>query len=58
VNAAAQWMDKVGMPSEMDRDMRGFDGDVSPTSQFSCEIEVTEVPDELTVELVGRQLAS
>jgi len=54
VNAAAQWMDKVGMPSEMDRDMRGFDGDVSPTSQFSCEIEVTEVPDELTVELVGR----
>ena len=52
--AAAEWMDKVGLPREMKRDMFGFDSDVSPTSQFSCEIEVTEVPDELTVELVGR----
>ena len=52
--AAAEWMDRVRLPSEMDRDMRGFDGDVSPPRQFSCEIEVTEVPDELTVELVGR----
>ncbi len=51
-------MDRVRLPSEMDRDRLGSDGDVSPTSQFSCEIEVTEVPDELTVELVGRQLAS
>ena len=52
MNAAAQWIDKVGMPSEMDRDRLGSDGDVSPTSQFSCDIEVTEVPDELTGELV------
>ena len=49
---AAEWMDRVRLPSEMDRDRLGSDGDVSPTSQFSCDIEVTEVPDELTVELV------
>ena len=51
--AAAEWMDKVGLPREMKRDMFGFDIDVSPTNQFSCEIVVTEEPDGSTVEVVG-----
>ncbi len=57
VYAATEWMDKVGLPSEMERDMPGFDGDVSTTSQCSREIEVTEVtevPDGSTAEVVGR----
>ena len=51
---AAEWMGKVGLPNEMERDRREFDGDVSLTSQFPREIEVTEVPDGSTAEVVGR----
>jgi 2Fe-2S ferredoxin len=54
VYAATEWMDKVGLPSEMERDMPGLDGDVSSTSQCSRQIEVTEVPDGSTAQVAGR----
>ena len=51
---AAEWMGKVGLPNEMERDRREFDGDVSLTSQFSREIVVTELPDGLPVTVAAR----
>ena len=48
------WMAKVGLPSDLERDMLAFDGDVSDTSRLSCQIDLTEELDGLRVKVVGR----
>ncbi len=48
------WMEAVGPPSDMERDMLEFDGAVAPTSRLSCQIELTDELDGLRVKVVGR----
>ena len=49
-----EWMPKVGPPSDLEREMLEFDGEVTETSRLSCQIELTEELDGLTVKVVGR----
>jgi len=54
VHVDPAWMDRVGPPSDLERDMLEFDGDVSETSRLSCQIELTEELHGLKVKVVGR----
>lgn len=45
----AQWTEKVGPPSEMERNMMQFASDVGPTSRLSCQIRATKDLDGLVV---------
>lgn len=54
VHVDPQWMAKVGPPSELEREMLEYDGDVSETSRLSCQIELSNELDGLKVRVVGR----
>ncbi len=54
VHVDPQWMAKVGPPSDLEREMLEYDGDVSETSRLSCQIELSNELDGLKVRVVGR----
>ena len=54
VHVAPEWMAKAGPPSDLEREMLEFDGEVAATSRLSCQIELTEELDGLIVKVVGR----
>ena len=54
VHVDSDWMPIVGPPSEIERDMLEFDGEVAPNSRLSCQIELTDELDGLRVKVVGR----
>lgn len=54
VHVAPEWMERVGPPSEIERDMLEYDGEVSETSRLSCQIELSDALDGLRVKVVGR----
>ena len=54
VHVDPAWMPVVGPPSEIEQDMLEFDGEVSPMSRLSCQIELTDELDGLRVKVVGR----
>lgn len=54
VHVHSDWMPKVGQPSDLEREMLEFDGEVDATSRLSCQIELTEELDGLTVKVIGR----
>ena len=54
VHVDPNWMAKVGPPSALEREMLEYDGEVAETSRLSCQIELTEELDGLTVKVVGR----
>ena len=54
VHVDPQWMAKVGPPSDLEREMQEYDGDVSETSRLSCQIELRNELDGLKVRVVGR----
>lgn len=54
VHVRPEWMPKVGQPSELEKEMLQFDGEVTDTSRLSCQIELTDELDGLTVKVVGR----
>ena len=54
VHVDPQWMAKVGPPSDLEREMLEYDGDVSETSRLSCQIELSTELDGLKVRVVGR----
>lgn len=54
VHVDPAWMPRVGPPGEVEQDMLEFDGEVTPTSRLSCQIELTEELDGLRVKVVGR----
>ncbi len=54
VHVAPEWMPRVGPPSELERDMLEYDGEVADTSRLSCQIELTDALDGLRVKVVGR----
>ena len=54
VHVDPQWMAKVGPPSDLEREMLEYDGDVSDTSRLSCQIELSNELDGLKVRVVGR----
>ena len=54
VHVDPQWMAKVGPPSDLEREMLEYDGDVSENSRLSCQIELSNELDGLKVRVVGR----
>ena len=50
------FMDKVGEPDDMEKQMLQFAADVHPNSRLSCQINVTEDLDGLTVSLPEFQM--
>ena len=54
VHVQPAWMAKVGPPSDLEREMLEYDGDVRASSRLSCQIELSEELDGLTVKVVGR----
>ena len=54
VHVSPDWMEKVGPPSALERDMLEFDGEVLDNSRLSCQIEMDETLDGLIVKVVGR----
>ena len=53
VHVAPDWMAKVGPPSDLEREMLEYDGDVSDTSRLSCQIERSDALDGLKARVVG-----
>lgn len=51
VLVADEWMDKVGQPSEQENSMLDLNPDRESNSRLSCQIEVTDELDGLTVNL-------
>jgi len=49
------WKEATGEPGPMEEDMLDFAFDVRPTSRLSCQIQVTEALDGLTVSTPERQ---
>ena len=54
MHVSPDWMEKVGPPSALERDMLEFDGEVLDNSRLSCQIEMDETLDGLIVKVVGR----
>ncbi len=54
VHVDPAWMAKVGPPSNIERDMLEFDGEVSETSRLSCQLQLADELDGLRVKVVGR----
>ena len=54
VHVDPAWMAKVGPPSDLEREMLEYDGEVSETSRLSCQIELNDALDGLRVRVVGR----
>ena len=54
VHVDPAWMERVGQPSALEREMLEYDGDVSETSRLSCQIEMSNDLDGLRVRVVGR----
>ena len=50
-----QWQERVGPPSEMERNMLEFANDVRPNSRLSCQIRVTRELDGLVVQTPNSQ---
>ena len=53
VHVDPSWMAKVGPPSDLEREMLQYDGEVTDTSRLSCQIELSEGLDGLRVRVVG-----
>lgn len=49
------WLDKVGEPGELEKEMIEFALDPQPNSRLSCQIEVTDALDGLVVRLPESQ---
>ena len=54
VHVAPDWIAKVGAPSDLEREMLEYDGEVTETSRLSCQIQLSEALDGLRVRVVGR----
>ncbi|WP_298301971.1 2Fe-2S iron-sulfur cluster-binding protein [uncultured Erythrobacter sp.] len=53
VIVAAQWFDKLGEASEEEEDMLDFAAGARRTSRLSCQIDLTQEMDGLTVSVPG-----
>jgi 2Fe-2S ferredoxin len=49
------WRDKTGEPSAMEESMLDFAEEVQPNSRLSCQIQLTQALDGLTVDLPETQ---
>jgi ferredoxin, 2Fe-2S len=56
VHVAPEWWDRVGAPSETEREMLEMAIDPDETSRLSCQIEITEALDGLVLHLPKSQL--
>jgi 2Fe-2S ferredoxin len=51
VHVAEDWLARVGLPNDMEREMLDFAEDVRPNSRLSCQITMTAALDGLVVSL-------
>lgn len=51
VHVAEDWLARVGLPNDMEREMLDFAEDVRPNSRLSCQITMTAALDGLVVSI-------
>jgi ferredoxin, 2Fe-2S len=54
VKIPVEWRDRVGLPNEAETDTMSFMDDVDETSRLSCQIDLDESLDGLTVYVPGQ----
>jgi 2Fe-2S ferredoxin len=54
VYIAPEWMQRIGPPGEIEREMLEFDGNATDCSRLSCQVKLDSSLDGLVVEVVGR----
>lgn len=54
VHVDPAWFDVVGPPSDLEREMLEFDGDVTPFSRLACQLELSDDLDGIVLKVVGR----
>ncbi len=49
------WLDRVGPPGEIEKQMLEFDGNVTARSRLACQVTLTDALDGIAVNVVGRR---